>query len=382
MYPSQSIELSSLNNLQPVGSIPRVHTGPIIYEPSSSLGGRISGSLPLVKSQEKEKKLLLSGSDTEESFVEENNKQENNKQDYEKIQEKDIPIQQKYEKIKQLGKGSYGTVWLAIRASDGKEIALKEVDISPDNVRLIAETEKEIDFLKRLSVFPECHPFITCYYDGEYIPSDGKFIIEMEYVPGKNMNQFFTDFKTLNSIELTYYYLLLVAKDLAEGLDYIHSKEVIHNDIKLENILIDLQYSPRIADFGLACLSQRVEFLGPQFCKAQGGSPYYLPPEFWFDRTRYPASDMWALGICLYIIVAGWPYPGPKIEDLMKQVRDGPAPQINTSNKQLNYVVNGLLRKEMSNRLTARQVIDLLKIIPRPPDRAIIPKIRLDDYNL
>ena len=348
---------------------------PVVYKPDSLGGVSISGSIPLVSVLKindnvsdrlpvtSGNNLFLRESESEQSL---SDPESNGKE----------TITQKYEKLRVLGKGASGKVWLARRASDNKEIALKEIDIPRDAPDVLRNAEQEVEFLKKVSYFPKCHPFVTCYYGSIYDPLTNKFLIEMEYIRGKDMGEFIKDFKSINSLDLTYYYLLLIAKDLAMGLEYIHSQGVIHNDIKLENILIDAEYSPHIGDFGLSCFSEKSGIFGPRFCLTRGGTAYYLPVEFFTLDKRFPASDMWALGITLYKAATGkWPYPGTTYQAVVRQIKNDPAPQLITTNIQLNNIVNKLLVKNYQDRLTAKQVVNMLKIIPRPSEKAKIPAI-------
>ncbi|GAH09601.1 unnamed protein product, partial [marine sediment metagenome] len=182
--------------------------------------------------------------------------------------------------------------------------------------------------------FPECNPFIICYYNSYYDPSTRQFLIEMEYIDGEDMFNFVLDSGEKNNSELHYYLLLLMTKDLAKGLKYIHSKNILHNDIKLENVMIDRNYVPRIIDFGLACHTLFKEHLG-QYCDSVGGTPDYIAPEFFKLKMRTPATDMWALGILLYIaVMKEYPYgENYNVQDLFYKIENNKAPKINTSNE-------------------------------------------------
>ena len=179
-------------------------------------------------------------------------------------------------------------------------------------------------------------------------------------------NKLLSDAKTFDKDYKEYYYylLLLIAKDLAAGLEYIHSKKIIHNDIKLENIMIDKTNTPRIIDFGLSCTSTKINSLG--HCQIEGMTSRYAPPEYYnYEHDRYTVSDMWALGVTLYKAATGiFPYTYLYIirEKLLSK---DPPPKLETSNQLLNDVVNGLLIKDFHKRLTAKQLSDKLLNIPK-----------------
>ncbi len=277
-----------------------------------------------------------------------------------------------YEIIEEVGRGESGTVYKAKRSSDGKLIALKVIDIPPEQEKSIERSKEEIEYLKILST-PQCNPFVICYYDSSYDSSKRQFLIEMEYIEGKDMKTFIDELKQNNSDEVVYYYLLLIAKDLAKGLEYIHSKGIVHNDIKLENVIIDETFTPRIIDFGLSCMPK---LLLQKYCLSHGGTPNYIPPEYFSENKKFPASDMWALGVLLYKAATGqFPYGHGTVPKIFKRIINREPPKLTTGNHQLNAVVNGLLVKDRTKRLKGSQVLSELQTIDRPLSVPVVPKI-------
>ena len=270
-----------------------------------------------------------------------------------------------------LGSGGFGSVYKAKRDSDGKIIALKIIDIPKNKPNLVRLVKNEIQHLKLLSV-PECNPFVICYYDSHFNEDKSKVYIEMELVEGKDMSKFIVELRSKNTLGTVYYYLLLIAKDIAEGLKYIHSKGIVHNDIKPQNIVIDNNFIPRIVDVGVSCF-----MLIPGYCKGKSGTARYFAPEYFLENKRFPASDMWALGVTLYLeVTKSYPYnfpSGSTVKDVFKIIKTEDPKKINTSNQQLNNVVNGLLTKDRTKRLTAQGVIDMLEVIPKPKIEPVKP---------
>jgi len=288
-----------------------------------------------------------------------------------------------YEIIKKIGSGAFGTVYQARRNSDNKLIALKVINIPKGKENLVDISYKEVEYLKKLSD-PTCNPFTICYYDSYYNSDSNQFFIEMEYIDGTDMFDFVMRAKSGNYVKLYHYLLLLIAKDLAIGLKYIHSKDLIHNDIKLENIMIDEEYTPRIIDFGLACHTRSKENLG-KYCVNTGGTPWYLSPEYFESNIRTPASDMWALGVTLYTAVTGeYPYEveSGDIQELFSKIINTEPPKLNTSNEQINDIVNGLLNKNPNQRYTADDLIRKLEIIPKPAVYPFVPQVTTDSNML
>jgi len=279
-------------------------------------------------------------------------------------------IPDKYELIGEpLGTGGFGSVYKAlVKTKDGYRgpVALKIVNVVEvatfhdlSEYSVIQTLDKEVRILRDLS--SDCkNNFVLCYYDSYYDESTGMYYIETELIEGMD----FFDFVNIQNIStaMKYYYLLLIARDVAIGLKYIHDTGYIHNDIKLDNIMIDINkneprilYTPVIIDLGLACEIRE------GLCYATAGTPEYASPESVVPlengaTVRYPASDMWALGVTLY--AAGKKvYPFRTIDSLFNEQQA--YPRFYSSNILLNTIVNGLLRKDINTRFTAEQVIQL-----------------------
>ncbi len=280
---------------------------------------------------------------------------------FQNIKSKNYNIVDTYEYVKEIGSGAFGRVWIAIRNRDNKKIALKIVPV-PWHDRVIRELiDREIQTLIDLTK-PECiNPFVVCYYNSFYDEEKEQYYIEMEYIDGKEMFDFVID-KTI-SPTLMYRYLVLIARDISMGLKYVHDKGIIHNDIKLENIMIEnVTIIPKIIDFGLSCRNQ--DRMG---CNLSAGTKEYMSPEYVTSKQslRLPASDMWALGIALYA-GATKKFPYIKTDDInviFNAIENNPSPRLNTPNSLLNDIVNGLLNKDPNQRLTPTQVINMVDTV-------------------
>ena len=285
-----------------------------------------------------------------------------------------------YRIIKQLGKGAFGKVYLAINPA-GKKIALKVIDIPEDKPYLFEQTRNELSYLQRLAQ-PQCSPHVICYYGGYENREENQFLIEMEYIDGLELDKYIERLRQTQPPKVIYYYLLLIAKAVTDGLNYSHLKGIVHNDIKPANIMIDSKNVPRVVDFGVACSSASKS---GRYCVSTGGSPNFIPPEFIIqNNTRYPASDMWALGVTLYYLATGqYPFDFSNAKtfgDIFAIIRDNEPRKLNTTNQQLNNLVNGLLDKNPNRRLSGNQVIDMLNEIPQPgvgPVVAQVPNVPL-----
>lgn len=93
------------------------------------------------------------------------------------------------------------------------------------------------------------------------------------------------------------------ARQLLDGVAYLHGQRVAHRDLKLENVTTDPTGRVRIVDFGLA---RRVAHAGVRCCSAKVGSKLYMAPEMWTDAHYDPmAADVWSLGVVVYALWHG-----------------------------------------------------------------------------
>ncbi len=279
-----------------------------------------------------------------------------------------MPSLKDYELIKKIGQGAQGSVWKAIRISDNKTIALKMMRVYNDTS---FETAKnEIDKLKELS--QPCHNNVVCYYGYGYDKDGHNALIEMEYIEGEDLHDYSRKFREENNYDKLYKHLLLITKDLIKGLIHIHKQNIIHNDIKPGNIMIDTNMVPKIVDFGLSCSTHTECNLGSDSgkksicCTGMTGTPEFSSPEMYSTETRYPESDIWSLGMSLYYASTGkYPYTyrssKPGLREIYQTITDNDPKKLVTNNELLNTIVNKSLTRDPSKRITGSEINDLLK---------------------
>lgn len=224
-----------------------------------------------------------------------------------------------YKLVKILGKGVFGKVYLATD-KNGEHVSIKEIQYKSDDYYLISE----IQVLKHLSNYPNCNENVVCIIDA-FIEVLGinnkKLFIVMEYANGNTLEALYK-----SQTKLPISNLWQIMKQLISGLRYIHSKNVIHKDIKLANIIHDMKSNNyKFLDFGMSCTGDRyIESDYVEKRKIQcpkGGTPRYFPPEFYYNikNQDYFKHDIWSLGVCFYLLANGhchYPNTINKKEDL------------------------------------------------------------------
>ena len=202
----------------------------------------------------------------------------------------------KYERLDVLGHGVSGIVYLAKDTLLNKQVALKEVDVQAGDLRRFLEEARVMDRLR--------HPNIVRVNGVDRI--EGKVVIDMEYVRGKNLQEMLRAEGVLPLDRA-----LDIAAQVLDALDYAHRMQTVHRDIKPANILIGRDGEIKLVDFGLA------EILATNAYAGGAGTYAYMAPEDFAEEDRSDSqSDIWAVGVTLYEMVAGQrPFQVAKVKD-------------------------------------------------------------------
>ncbi|XP_004233431.1 mitogen-activated protein kinase kinase kinase 5-like isoform X1 [Solanum lycopersicum] len=211
------------------------------------------------------------------------------------------PIKGQWKKGKLIGRGTFGSVYVASNRETGALSALKEVELLPDDPKSaesIRQLEQEINVLSHLK-----HPNIVQYYGSEIV--DDRFYIYLEYVHPGSINKFIQD----HCGEITESIVRNFTRHILCGLAYLHSKKTIHRDIKGANLLVDAYGVVKLADFGMA-----KHLNGHSANLSLKGSPYWMAPELMHSVMQRDNSsdlafaiDIWSLGCTIIEMLNGKP---------------------------------------------------------------------------
>lgn len=221
-----------------------------------------------------------------------------------------------------LGRGAIGDVYLAWDPQENREVALKVVRLKNADPEMLEAEKNGVSIQKQLSGV--CSQVAAVHEWGE---DAGFFWVAMEYVAGEDLSQ------VLNQGPISEERAAFIAWQLCEMLEGCHQFSadvagrkvgVVHGDIKPENIRLQDEDRVRVLDFGIAKhLSQTRRFTKNLF-----GSLPYTPPER-LDRGGVDFhSDLWAVGVVLYLMVAGYPpFSGDDPEEIEGKIRSGEPPR-------------------------------------------------------
>ena len=223
-------------------------------------------------------------------------------------------LNNRYTITARLGKGAMGTVYRATDSKADQDVAIKviasELAVDPD---MLERFKREGEALRQLR-----HVNIVGYMDA--FEHDEHYVIVMEYVPGGSL------YELIKAGPLPIERATQIALDLCDALIRSHRLKIIHRDIKPENVLIAEDGTPKLADFGVARLSE-----GTRMTRSgmQVGTPYYMAPEAWEGKTLDAQADIWSLGVLLFEMLSGQvPFGGDTPLAIMTKVSTTPPPDL------------------------------------------------------
>ena len=265
-----------------------------------------------------------------------------------------------------IGQGAFGKVNLGLNVLTGRVVAIKsfkkrsEEKFKTNMKKVLYET----DLMKRFN-HPNITKILEVFHDEDYM------LIIMEYINGGNLFSFVKKRRKLNEKMAKFLFRQIIL-----GIKHIHSQNIVHRDIKLENILIDLNNNIKICDFGIGKILESSDELLYDRC----GTPMYMAPEILLCNKKNGYSgfpvDIWASGITLYIMLSGTlPYninnnnksnedlslneiKNKDNKNLQLQIINFKPKKIKNISKEANNLLNGLLNKNPDKRLKCDEILN------------------------
>ncbi|KAM7412608.1 hypothetical protein PAMA_020133 [Pampus argenteus] len=213
-----------------------------------------------------------------------------------------------YRLLKTIGKGNFAKVKLARHILTGREVAIKIIDKTQLNPTSLQKLFREVRIMKTLN-----HPNIVQLF--EVIQTDKTLYLIMEYASGGEVFDYLVAHGRMKEKEARAKF-----RQIVSAVHYCHQKNIVHRDLKAENLLLDANSNIKIADFGFSN-----EFTAGSKLDTFCGSPPYAAPEL-FQGKKYdgPEVDIWSLGVILYTLVSGsLPFDGQNLKELRERVLRG-----------------------------------------------------------
>ena len=277
----------------------------------------------------------------------------------------------------EIGKGAYAVVRAGRNLQDNSKVAVKIYDkgklMTPSRKR---NADREVKILEKLNHANVIRLIKT-------VETNRNLNLVMEYVSGCSL---MAHLKKRPKKRLEEFEAKRIFKQVLAGLDYCHSLNITHRDVKLENILIDSSNVIKIIDFGFStCFSNDKKI--SLFC----GTPSYMSPEIVSKKESFgPPSDIWAAGVVLYVLLTGnFPFKAPHSKELYLKIQRGAFLLPNNLSPEAHSLLSAMLSLDPQKRPSARLASEFTwfkekplaktqSIIEKPYD---VPQIRVSLNN-
>ncbi|XP_028342626.1 serine/threonine-protein kinase SIK1 isoform X2 [Physeter macrocephalus] len=246
-----------------------------------------------------------------------------------------------YDIERTLGKGNFAVVKLARHRVTKTQVAIKIIDKTRLDSSNLEKIYREVQIMKLLN-----HPHIIKLY--QVMETKDMLYIVTEFAKNGEMFDYLTSTGHLSESEARKKFWQILS-----AVEYCHSHNIVHRDLKTENLLLDGNMEIKLADFGFGNFYKPGEPLST-WC----GSPPYAAPEV-FEGKEYegPQLDIWSLGVVLYVLVCGsLPFDGPSLPALRQRVLEGRFRIPFFMSRDCETLIRRMLAVEPTKRITISQI--------------------------
>ncbi len=239
-----------------------------------------------------------------------------------------------YQIIEWIGSGNMAEVYKAMQPSVNRAVAIKIMSAAlTEDAEFVQRFQQEAKVIARLE-----HPNILPVID--YGEEERTLYLVMRYLKGGTLHDLIQAGPMPPQVVLRY------LTEIGQAIDYAHSVDIVHRDIKPRNVLLDLDGNPFIADFGLAKITSAAALTHSGQIM---GTPRYISPERALARKVDGRSDLYSLGVILYEMLTGHvPYDADSTVDLVMQHIEAPIPSVTAANPQLPPAFDDILKRALA----------------------------------
>ena len=263
----------------------------------------------------------------------------------------DFPNRPNYKIIEILGQGSFGSAYKVLNEENNSIYVIKKIklkNVKKDELKLI-KNEAEI-----LSILNSEN--IVKYFDS--FEDNESFNIIMEYCDGLDLRKYINDHKNSNDFiekDIIYHIILEICKGLKE----IHNKNLIHRDLKPDNIFLTADLKFKIGDFGISKQLNNVN----EYAQTQVGSLIYMAPEIINKKKYNNKVDIWSLGCIIHeLCTLNFCFESPSIKELITKIIECKHEKINKNiyGDGLQKLIDSLLNIDYSKRPNIDEIIKIV----------------------
>lgn len=268
----------------------------------------------------------------------------------------------------EIGCGNFSKVKLAFHALTKDKVAIKVMD----KMRLDLQTQRmlsrEISNMESLY-----HPNVLRLY--EVVETPCRLYLVLEYAGGGDLHSRLTSHGKLTDPESK-----IVFAQILSAVKYMHDNNIIHRDLKAENVLYSCSACVKVADFGFSRRVNNRNQMLDTFC----GSPPYAAPELFKDESYLgPPVDVWAMGVLLFFMVTGtMPFRAETVPKLRRCVIEGVYVLPTWVSAPCQRLIRGMLKPDPSERYALDQMLGCEWLLPVELFRSARPLQQLNPVYL
>eukprot|EP00761_Pharyngomonas_kirbyi_P014472 gb/GECH01014502.1/.p1 GENE.gb/GECH01014502.1/~~gb/GECH01014502.1/.p1 ORF type:complete len:520 (+),score=163.89 gb/GECH01014502.1/:1-1560(+) len=252
-----------------------------------------------------------------------------------------------YEVLRTIGTGSFGEALLVRNVQEEKQYVMKRIIITGMKDEEKKSSLKEVQVLRMLK-----HPNVIGYRESFLSPRH--LVIIMDFADGGDLHSIIHDSEGEYMLEEDILDLFI---QIAQGLSHIHENNILHRDLKTQNIFLTKDNVVKLGDFGIS----KVLTSHTDVAKTMIGTPFYLSPEMCEDKPYDFKSDIWALGCVLYeMATLRHAFTGQNLPALIMKILKGKYPPIPEQySSELRELIDSMLQLNPENRPTIQHILSL-----------------------